>query len=113
MKESSSVWIPINEMGLYKVYRRLPTCDHRFRWIGRAMTAEERFEADRKEKLLNRSINEMGIYAALKNYGKKWAYEQRQIRQMRGAGATIEQIALEMETSEKVIRCRLAGGWKV
>lgn len=111
--QSSCSWKPINEMGLYKVYLKYPKDEHPFRWIGRPMTKEERFEAERIEKLLNRPINEMGIYAALKNYGKKWAYEQRQIRQMRGAGATIEQIALEMETSEKVIRCRLAGGWKV
>lgn len=109
--QSSCNWKTINEMGVYKTYKRMVRMPA-IKWVGIPMSAKERFEAERIEKLLNKPIERMGVYLALKNYGSKWAIEQRHIRQMRGAGATIEEIALDMETSEKVIRARLAGGWK-
>jgi hypothetical protein len=98
-------------MGVYKAYKRMARMPA-IKWVGIPMSAEERFRAERRERLLNKPIDRMGLYHAWRNYSKKWAYEQKHIREMRGCGATIEEIAYDMQTSEKVIRARLAGGWK-
>ena len=109
--QSNCIWKPINEMGLYKAYKRMARMPA-IKWVGIPMSAEERYRAERCERLLNKPINRMGVYYALKNYSRKWAVEQRQIREMRGAGATFEQIADEMQCSSKTVRARLASGWK-
>ena len=112
MGANSSAWKPIEEMGVYKAYMKM-TKAPAIKWMGVPMNADERAVQTRKERLLNKPINKMGVYLALQHYGRKHAVEQQEMREMRAMGMTIERIALEMETSEKVIRCRLAGGWKV
>lgn len=111
MGANSSAWRPIEEMGVYKAYIRLAK-EPAIRWIGRGMTSEERFEAERRAKLLNKPIEDMGIYLANKKFGSKWRREQQEMREMRANGATYEQIALEMQCHASVVRSRLAGGWK-
>ena len=58
----------INDMGIYRLYRRLPDVKHEFRWKYTPPKADrERIRDSLKEF----PIEEMGCYLALENFNRK------------------------------------------
>ena len=104
----------INDMGLYRLYRRIPDVKHEFRWKAPARPLTER---ERRIEVLARfPINEMGIYLMLKDFEKKSRMqkkaEQEEMRRLQAEGLSIMKIADILNCDPKLVQRRLASVWR-
>ena len=108
----------INDMGLYKAWKRMPEMRHEFRW---KRTVVVDTAAQRRRVLKDLPIVEMGVYKALVLIGSKFDYTDEEklkvdaeklnrilkIQELREKGVSVKAIAEEVGYTVMTVRKKI------